>query len=358
MFKTIETQLLKTPMPPELVDEFFQHDFERMRRFCVLVLSASLFIWLMFDLIVSFQAGQGLTWRSLVFMLPLAALVLAVAYVRRVRHFEWLNLAFVLVIATATRLVINGLPNDLEVGWLVVAAATILFTATVMPQRRWGFYATLAITWIVLNPFVSDLQPFDLKGSLVVCYALFLSALTTYAYFSLRLIKLHNFYMSRQLLDQAYFDTLTEIPNRRSFLTLAGKRLPAAARDGDHYLAMIDIDNFKKVNDTHGHDIGDVVLKRIAADIKACMGEFVYARLGGEEFALYIWGLGRDEVARRVDALCATVRTAPVRYPVTISIGVAHIDPRDSMTMALVKADQALYAAKHNGKDRYTFNDR
>lgn len=83
--------------------------------------------------------------------------------------------------------------------------------------------------------------------------------------------------MSKMLLEQAYIDALTEIPNRRSFMTKAEMHQRFAADEPGHYIAMVDVDNFKRVNDQFGHDSGDVVLKRIAANIKASMHEFEYA---------------------------------------------------------------------------------
>jgi predicted signal transduction protein with EAL and GGDEF domain len=114
----------------------------------------------------------------------------------------------------------------------------------------------MAITWVMLNPFYhTRVEPFELEGAMLLSYALFLSGLVIYSYLRLRQAKLHNFYLSKVLLEQAYIDALTEIPNRRSFMAKAERQLQLAAPG--QYLAMIDIDNFKKVNDRFGHDIGD-----------------------------------------------------------------------------------------------------
>ncbi len=184
------------------------------------------------------------------------------------------------------------------------------------------------------------------------CYAVFINGLILYTYLKMRRAKLYNFYMSKVLLEQAYVDALTEIPNRRSFMAKAQSRL----QEGDEqsrYLAMIDIDNFKKVNDQFGHDTGDVVLKRTAANIKASMTEFEYARLGGEEFVICLWGVSQELAEQRVNALCQRVREDLTEHPVTISIGLTRIDRDDNLSNALTKADEALYQAKHAGKDRY-----
>jgi diguanylate cyclase (GGDEF)-like protein len=116
---------------------------------------------------------------------------------------------------------------------------------------------------------------------------------------------------------------------------------------------MIDIDNFKKVNDQFGHDSGDEVLKRVAGHIKASMAGFEFARLGGEEFAIFFQGLDQQAAERQVAALCKRVREDLGAHPVTISIGLAQVNGGDSLSLALVRADQALYEAKHTGKDRF-----
>lgn len=115
------------------------------------------------------------------------------------------------------------------------------------------------------------------------------------------------------------------------------------------------IDDFKKVNDRYGHDIGDDVLKRVAAEIREVMAGCQFARLGGEEFGIYLSEMSRAEAEVRIDLLCRSVRDLPSAHPVTISIGVAHLDG-DTLTKALIKADEALYDSKRTGKDKYTFH--
>lgn len=357
MFRTIEEQVLKQAAPAALKIEFAQYDFERLRSFCVLIYVASIVVWLTFNLIVSFRGQQGFSAYSMLFLVILSLTTIVLGFTRKARHFQWVNLLFVLTIAVGVRLVIEGLPMDRHPAWLILGASSILYSASVMPLRRWSFFAAILITWAVLNPFWATNITFgELKGLMVLVYALFLSTLTLYSFFKLRQAKLHNYIMSKLLLDQAYLDTLTEIPNRRSFMTRADQRLLDLPRDHEHYLAMIDIDNFKKVNDIYGHDIGDEVLKRVAADIKSVMVDFDYARLGGEEFAIYLAGVRRDDVEALAARLCQVVREQPSQHPVTISIGVARVAAGDSLNQALVKADQALYQSKHSGKDRYTFH--
>ncbi|NVZ50450.1 GGDEF domain-containing protein [Pseudomonas sp. B6002] len=357
MFKTIEADVLKKTVPESLKREFAQHDFERLKPFCLLIYIASISIWLVFDLIVSFPGGQGFTGLSMLFLTLLTINTITLAFTRDGRHFQWINLVFVLVITLGTRLLIEGLPIDLHPSWLILAASSILYSASVLPLKHWSFITAMVITWVLLNPFyLTHTSLLEFKGTMVFFYAAFLTFLTLYSFLKLRQAKLYNFIMAKLLLDQAYLDTLTEIPNRRAFMTSAGKKLSQQPKAHDHYLAMIDIDNFKKVNDVYGHDIGDEVLKRVAQDIKAVMVDFDYARLGGEEFGIYLAGVRKSDVEQLATLLCRRVREEPTQHPVTISIGLARVEDGETLNQALIKADQALYISKHEGKDRFTFH--
>lgn len=357
MLKTIETEISKQAAPPALQAEFAQHDFEKLRNFCRLTYIASIVIWLLFDLIVSIKGGQGFTVLSILFLSAMVVITIILGFVRQYRHFDVLNVIFVAVISLGIRLIIFGLSLDAQPIWLVLATSSILYSASVLPLSCWAFLAVAAVTCVILNPFLmTSMSVIDLQGSLILCYFTFLCGLTIYSFFKLRRVKRYNFTMSKLLAAQAYIDTLTEIPNRRSFMSQASHVLLTQPREHDHYLAMIDIDNFKKVNDLYGHDIGDAVLKRTATSIKAVMSNFEYARLGGEEFAVYLSGVRRTDVEALMDTLCRRIREDPHEHPVTISIGLVRVDDDDTLNQALAKADKALYASKHAGKDRFTFH--
>ncbi|WP_194790669.1 sensor domain-containing diguanylate cyclase [Pseudomonas sp. UFMG81] len=352
MYKTLEAHIRQQVAPAALRAEFRQHEFEAMRRFCLLIFCIGIAIWLVFDLIVSYLGDQGLTWRSTAFLALLGCLTVVLGFTRRSQHFDVLNLLFVVVITLGLRLVIEGVPITVRPVWLILTVSTVLYTVSVLPVRRWSFFCAMGITWVVLNPFHhTRVEPFELEGALLLSYALFLSGLVIYSYLRLRQAKLHNFYLTKVLLEQAYIDALTEIPNRRSFMAKA-ERLLQLAGPGQ-FLAMIDIDNFKQVNDRFGHDIGDEVLKRVAAHIRAAMADYEIARLGGEEFAIFFQGLDEQGAEQRVGALCQRVRDDVGAHAVTISIGLARVDNGDTLSLALIRADQALYAAKHSGKDRF-----
>lgn len=353
MFKTIESEVLKQHVSPELRAEFHQHDFERLQTFSVLVFCVSIGIWFLFDLIVSFQAGQGFSPISLVFLAVFITLTGLAAFTRKAVHFYLINLAFVVTFAWGARLLIEGIPSDVRQAWLVICASTVLYSATAMPLSRPAFFAVLVVSWVLLNPFLGNVPSFNVRHSMLICYPVFISALSIFIFIHLSQAKLYNYVMARMLLDQAYVDALTGIPNRRSFMARVGHRM--AEDGGDRYLAMIDIDYFKRVNDTYGHDVGDEVLTRVAQKIRSEAGDFEFARLGGEEFGIYLWGLTAEDAQARMEHLRSATEKLPGHPQVTISLGLARLGADSTISQTLIKADQALYDAKHGGRNRVTY---
>ncbi|NCP18723.1 MAG: diguanylate cyclase [Erythrobacter sp.] len=150
----------------------------------------------------------------------------------------------------------------------------------------------------------------------------------------------------------AMTDPLTGVLNRRALLDFAGE---LGAQGGQSRLLIIDIDRFKAINDTHGHDVGDAVLQDVARLIEGAAGDGVRAaRLGGEEFAL----LGSTAALPPGKALplLAAIREAAMPHAgrVTVSIGVAEGTLEDDAAWRELyhRADKALYAAKRMGRDR------
>lgn len=156
-----------------------------------------------------------------------------------------------------------------------------------------------------------------------------------------------------RLVDMAYKDHLTEIPNRRWFMEAVTLALKRGSLDG--YLLMLDIDDFKHINDEAGHDTGDAVLRQVGAIIADVATGLPHGRLGGEEFAIVVRGQ-RDEAAALAERLLQAVRAAPLAgRRVTVSIGVCALKD-DTISRSMRLADEALYRAKLGGKDRVEFD--
>ncbi|WP_293974220.1 GGDEF domain-containing protein [Sphingomonas sp.] len=171
--------------------------------------------------------------------------------------------------------------------------------------------------------------------------------------------------VQRDLADarrSAEHDQLTGLPNRRA-LEAALLRAVHGARAADHALslAFCDIDHFKRLNDTHGHALGDRVLRLVGDCLAdgAGAGAFV-GRQGGEEFVMLFEGVPLDEAAARVDAVRADLATRDFKSRtnetpigrITFSAGVAALRPGEEGDGLLNRADEALYRAKENGRNR------
>jgi diguanylate cyclase (GGDEF)-like protein len=174
----------------------------------------------------------------------------------------------------------------------------------------------------------------------------------------------------------AYYDSLTGLPNRQRFKEQAEHAMAAAQRVGTKMaLIYLDLDHFKRINDTLGHTAGDTVLRGVATELTNIVrGTDIVAkvdaetsvssslaRLGGDEFTIMLTGLSRSEsaarVARRImDALSRPQKIEDRDYVVTGSMGIAiYPDDGDDVDLLLRNADIAMYTAKEEGRNNYRF---
>jgi diguanylate cyclase (GGDEF)-like protein len=170
-------------------------------------------------------------------------------------------------------------------------------------------------------------------------------------------LALRNAWLLEQVQRLAATDGLTKIANRRTFESTLEREVARATRSAEHLsLVMIDIDHFKRLNDEHGHQAGDEVLRNVAAALSCECRDFdTAARYGGEEFAVVLPGCGPDEARLIAERLRHAVAAAPSTVPITASAGVAtypaHAGDADTLVRA---ADDALYESKRGGRDRTT----
>jgi diguanylate cyclase (GGDEF)-like protein len=240
-------------------------------------------------------------------------------------------------------------------------------------------FATFGIAAVALVfKFVKDRRPLDagLAWSLIPSLIACLSrgpVRTAYLAAGAVAITISVIETSYQL---AYEDELTRLPGRRAF------NQTIAALDDDYAIAMVDVDHFKKFNDTYGHEVGDQVLRMVASRLANVTGEGRPFRCGGEEFAVVFPGKKAEDVIDHVELLRQSIEgsTFTVRGPqrskrrrderrychsprhlqdqhigtsVTVSIGLAQ--PRaagDDVKWVIEAADKALYAAKERGRNR------
>ena len=163
-----------------------------------------------------------------------------------------------------------------------------------------------------------------------------------------------------KLATAALSDSLTGLPNRRKFLEFGQHEVERVKRTGnDLWILMIDLDHFKKVNDTAGHDIGDRVLIAVGSLLSQSIRKVDLAgRLGGEEFAVLLADTNQEgcervsENIRQNIALLQISGWTEFYGPITASIGCAKLSATDTLEKALRAADEALYQAKNNGRNQ------
>lgn len=161
---------------------------------------------------------------------------------------------------------------------------------------------------------------------------------------------------NQHLTQLATKDALTEIHNRHMFAELFTQELSVIKRqEAKLSLMMIDMDYFKRINDTYGHNIGDYVLKKFVSLVASVIREAdVFARWGGEEFVLLFRNTGCDEayqIGEKIRTLIASQTFEDVGR-VTCSIGITEVTSEDSLVSAIERADNALYSAKNMGRNR------
>jgi len=168
----------------------------------------------------------------------------------------------------------------------------------------------------------------------------------------------------------AFYDPLTNLPNRRLMVDRLRQALSISSRSGNFgALQFIDLDNFKTLNDTQGHDMGDLLLQQVAKRLTACMrqGDTV-ARLGGDEFVVMIEELSeiREEAAAQAEtigekilaAISVPYKLAGLDYQITPSIGITlYCDHQQSTDELLKQADLAMYQSKSAGRNTLRFFD-
>lgn len=170
---------------------------------------------------------------------------------------------------------------------------------------------------------------------------------------------------SFQLKNLAYRDSLTNALNRRAFQEHFSdfKRMVDRIKNDDDnlYLIAADIDYFKSINDSFGHDVGDRVLvaftKLLESQIRP--QDNVY-RFGGEEFTILFLGCSRDIVINRVERIISMLNESCLNVeeldrPVTCSFGITPVDVSDTVDAVCIRADKALYKAKNNGRNQFIF---
>ncbi len=181
--------------------------------------------------------------------------------------------------------------------------------------------------------------------------------LSTWYLLNFCMLMLTSFRAAESLRQTAMLDPLTGTLNRRGLFARLDPELEQLTRTAQLAVVALDLDRFKRINDRHGHEIGDLVLQGLSDTVRGCLREGdVFARVGGEEFLVVVTGpdaAAAPQLAERIRQAVATMGletpAPPVR--VTVSIGVCLSTRPIPLSMLLRGADEALYVAKRGGRD-------
>ena len=190
----------------------------------------------------------------------------------------------------------------------------------------------------------------------IILLILFAALVTTVIIFAVKMTSL-----VRQLENLATTDSLTGIANRRSFLEKVEREIEMSAPgrlNTSNALIMYDIDDFKKVNDAYGHAAGDCVLCAVVEAVKKQLRSYdIIARYGGEEFVVFMPSSKEDSLYKIAKRLCSAIEEHEISYTgtrisVTASFGAVQMSPGSNFNDAMLAVDEAMYKAKHNGKNQ------
>lgn len=167
----------------------------------------------------------------------------------------------------------------------------------------------------------------------------------------------------KRLEKLAMLDELTQIPNRRYIENVIQMKLSEYLLNQVKFgFIFMDIDNFKKINDNYGHDMGDLVLKTISKTFSNNLrGDDIIGRWGGEEFIAVFSGVDREDLEKIAEKLRMLVENTILKIKdeklkITISIGATLVTPKDDINTLIKKSDDLLYKSKRNGKNCITID--
>ncbi len=187
----------------------------------------------------------------------------------------------------------------------------------------------------------------------IVVLAIFMTILYFYYKNKVCVLKLHN----TQLKQLSQYDDLTQIFNRRYFLEIVHYHFKIIHQKNSSAIMMIDIDNFKKINDTYGHLVGDDVLKYTVKQISENLREDdILARYGGDEFIVFFPCISKKDIhtiAARIQSKLEEHKTYD--FPVTLSMEICVFSTLLPLINVIQYADNALYLAKSKGRNRIEF---
>ena len=210
---------------------------------------------------------------------------------------------------------------------LVGLAVVTVLILIILPREEWS--DKIAFSWVTALPIATAMH----------------------AILTFQILRINR--LSDRLKHLVCRDPLTNAASRHFFF----ERM-AMTPDANGAVLMVDIDHFKKVNDTYGHQMGDAAIRVVAQTLTTlCRGQDMVCRFGGEEFVIFIYEVTAETALGMAEILRASVAHEPIEHSgteitVTVSIGVSMKARKDHIDAVIGDADAALYSAKEAGRDR------
>lgn len=297
--------------------------------------------------ICEFQQRQAPRWQ---YLAPVAlTLVMAAILVDDIRgRFIWGSLIYSFQMVLIARALLSDTETRAGRAW------RLLFGGVAMIVLVLGLRAVVA-----LSGYSEFAQPQNAAAPHPVQIISFIAVMATALLGSIGFVLMVKERTDREIMHLAMTDSLTQVPNRRALMEHAGHAL--ARRSGSPLaLLMIDVDNFKLINDTHGHPAGDEVLRKVAGRLVGRLrGHDLLGRYGGEEFCVIAPDTDTGGALTLAESLRETIASSSFatecgELSVSISIGISHCpsDVTRELKDVLAEADAALYAAKQAGRNK------
>ncbi|WP_220753485.1 GGDEF domain-containing protein [Shewanella sp. KT0246] len=352
---------------PALEIAFRKDEWEKLRRrmvFTSFVGGLIYFLAIIGDYMIMTSAPMFIDIFTMRLSVLLMSLIVCVCGLKLTKYTPVLNLILcglllLLIQGESIELVIKG--NLVEyVGIPGVAVIVLLFYLS-FPPRFIGVLAvctTGSLTYIITSAVLGFASIEYIYTTLL--FLVVVNCFGAYVYLQFSTIRRREFNALEELKKNAEIDGLTQIYNRRKVLELGDNDVKNAINHGHEYaVIMLDVDNFKEVNDTYGHVVGDQVLLEIANRCRHVMREFdIFGRFGGEEFVAFLPKTNINDALMIGERLRKTIFATPfetdkVTLNITISLGVAALTVAQEAPRKLLEiADEALYTAKNTGKNK------
>lgn len=277
-------------------------------------------------------------------------LVNAVAWNTFTAH-RLMGFAYIIAISLGFRLQLHAMA-EARLYWMVAVAVEIIMTTVlVFNFKRDYFVSSLLVIACIFAG--EDRHFFDSVSLPLLGIALFSTMLLGCMLHHMVMLVMRDMSEAKENFRiLSHTDTLTGLNNRRAFMQIMEQALNKRALIRLHF-CMIDIDNFKCINDRHGHHVGDRVLVAMAKVLRENLSSDAAGRLGGEEFGVLLQGFDDDTALARIQTLLSATSELDmdgVRF--SFSAGIVTVGPEEDLTTVLTRADEALYMAKEAGKAR------